>query len=1161
MKSVSNKFKNEIKKYGRQIDTIITYTDSEGEHLLDSDVLFSITPTVNGNILKSVMKQLDFESSIKVPKDTTINVKFGVQIDLSLTVAEVNAMMVSRLNSLPVKYLSSNLKGFEYINLGNYIVSEEAEYNADTQSYSHICYDKMLYSMKDYEKLDITYPITIREYINKICEYLGLTFRNKNNTFVNYDKQIKLDLYDGYDYTFRDVLDELAQVTASTICINESYDELEIRYINDTKDTIDEDYLKDTNVGFSEKYGPINSIVLSRSAESDNVYLQDENSISINGLCELKIIDNQIMNDNDRSDFLLDILAKLDGLEYYINDFSSPGITWYELCDKYTVKIEDNLYNCVLFNDEIRITQGLEETIYTEMPETSETDYSKADKTDRKINKAYIIVDKQNQRIEALISQTDENTEKLSQHEQTIDSMKDTLKSQETKIEAVENKADNAQSTADSATTKANNAQTSANTANTNAQNAQNTADTATTKADNAQATANTANTKAQNAQNKANENATKITTNTTKIAEVEKTVDGITQSVSKVEEKVETVENKADNAQSTADTATTKANNAQATANTAKSTADNTKNNLATNYYEKTEMDTKFTQTADNIELLAEEIDTITGDNSIKNGDFKNQLNNWSTSVSNGDIAIVDYNNKKYANLTCRNGNTILTQRIGGLFAGIEYTLKFDIFDNGEVLDISDCGTLSVEISQDKENSEEIINVLQKTIDVAKTEQTISLKFTLTQNSKDVLINFKLSLGSYSAFDISAMITNVILSGGSVTEKFSKINVGLDNIESTVSKKVGEDEFGTLIEQNIEAIKIAWNQISQYLKLEGLNGQVSLNIYDSSNNLLMSLDCNGQKYYKDSELIGKIGTNRLAEDNSKKSLDFDLDVDGNFMTWASKNSSSDQYYYWKWTYTKGGISTAQNEGLYAGADIYTNLHKIFLNSKTYIQDCTIYHSMDGNNGFWICVDGEGRLNIDNNGIYVEGNVYSNNSTSDGRLKENIKESTINALDIIKEMAVRSFDWKKDKKHINAGFIAQEMEIIDDNFVLKNPIKDNEGNIIDNKYYINELPIIATLTKGIQEQQKEIEELKCIAEKQKIYIEKILEKLNIEEQVEDITVLKDKKSKAKNKIKQYKDEIKENTNFKEGKPIQIKMIKENNSIKLIKETLEKEVNK
>ncbi len=452
MKSVTKKLKNEIKQYGRQIDIIITYNDGE-EHLLDSDVLFSITSSVNGNILKSVMKQLDFESSVKVPKGSIINVKFGVQVNLSLTVAEVNAMKVNRFNKLPVKLLSAGLKGFEYINLGNYIVSKEPEYNADTLSYNHVCYDKMLYSMKDYEKLSILYPCTIREYINKICEYLGLTFKNANDTFANYNKQIKLDLYDGYNYTFRDILDELAQVTASTICINEETDELEIRYLNDTQDIIDEDYLKDVNVEFGKKYGPINSIVLSRAAESDNVFLQDKQSIQTNGLCELKIIDNQIMNDNDRSDFLPDILEKLNGLEYYINDFTSPGITWYELCDKYTVKIGENLYNCVLFNDEIKITQGLEENIYTEMPETSETDYSKADKTDRKINKAYIMVDKQNQKIESLISQQTETENKLTQVEQTVDGITQTVSEVEEKVETVETKADNAQETADNINT------------------------------------------------------------------------------------------------------------------------------------------------------------------------------------------------------------------------------------------------------------------------------------------------------------------------------------------------------------------------------------------------------------------------------------------------------------------------------------------------------------------------------------------------------------------------------------------------------------------------------------------------------------------------------------------------------------------------------------
>lgn len=74
-------------------------------------------------------------------------------------------------------------------------------------------------------------------------------------------------------------------------------------------------------------------------------------------------------------------------------------------------------------------------------------------------------------------------------------------------------------------------------------------------------------------------------------------------------------------------------------------------------------------------------------------------------------------------------------------------------------------------------------------------------------------------------------------------------------------------------------------------------------------------------------------------------------------------------------------------------------------------------------------------------------------------------------------MKVRSFDWKKDDSHVSYGFIAQELEEIDECYVLKQEIKNDKGEITDYKYYQNEFPIIATLTKAIQEQQAQIEEL------------------------------------------------------------------------------------
>lgn len=371
MKTHTSSFKEQIKLMGKEIDSRITF----GSTVLGKDDLNAVTPSYQGAILKSVMKQLDIDSNVEIPIGTILKYEFGLKVNGE----------------------------YEYINYGNYVVYS-IEKQEDTGSYKILCYDKLLYSMLDYVKLPITYPISVRDYINAVSTALGLTFANNSGTFANYDKQIQADLYDGLGYTFRDLLDELAQVTASTICLNNN-DELEIRYITETGDTIDEEFLKDVNVNFGEKFGAVNTIVLSRSGDSDSVYYPP---VLPANPYEIKISDNQIMNGNDRADFLPDIYNKLNGLEFYTNDFVSTGICYYDLCDRYSVKVGDNTYSCVMFNDEVLVTQGLEENVYTELPEQTETDYKHASKDDRMINQVYIIAKKNEAEILAVVNTTEQ---------------------------------------------------------------------------------------------------------------------------------------------------------------------------------------------------------------------------------------------------------------------------------------------------------------------------------------------------------------------------------------------------------------------------------------------------------------------------------------------------------------------------------------------------------------------------------------------------------------------------------------------------------------------------------------------------------------------------------------------------------------------------------
>ena len=180
--------------------------------------------------------------------------------------------------------------------------------------------------------------------------------------------------------------------------------------------------------------GPINSIVLARASESDKIYIKNQTSIDNNGLCELMISENQFMNFNDRSDYLQELADKLFGVEYYLNDFTSTGIMYYDLLDMYNIEIFGKTYNCLMLNDEQDITQGLEENIHTDRPETSETDYSKADKTDQKINRTTLIVDKQNQKITQVIAESAENTERVNELQSTVDGSVQRITETETRL-------------------------------------------------------------------------------------------------------------------------------------------------------------------------------------------------------------------------------------------------------------------------------------------------------------------------------------------------------------------------------------------------------------------------------------------------------------------------------------------------------------------------------------------------------------------------------------------------------------------------------------------------------------------------------------------------------------------------------------------------------
>jgi len=122
----------------------------------------------------------------------------------------------------------------------------------------------------------------------------------------------------------------------------------------------------------------------------------------------------------------------------------------------------------------------------------------------------------------------------------------------------------------------------------------------------------------------------------------------------------------------------------------------------------------------------------------------------------------------------------------------------------------------------------------------------------------------------------------------------------------------------------------------------------------------------------------------------------------------------------------------------------------------------------------WLGGTGANTLSINaewNNGSFKTKTIAV--SSSDIRLKDNVTDTDVNALDFINQIRMRSFDWKHGA-HQNIGVIADELEKLDPMLVVGGGT-DKEGNPIYKS--INNLVLISYLTKAVQELSTKVEEL------------------------------------------------------------------------------------
>ena len=275
-----------------------------------------------------------------------------------------------------------------------------------------------------------------------------------------------------------------------------------------------------------------------------------------------------------------------------------------------------------------------------------------------------------------------------------------------------------------------------------------------------------------------------------------------------------------------------------------------------------------------------------------------------------------------------------------------------------------------------------------------------------------------------------------------SLNTAFANLNVANDEIRAEVKKKIGSDEISTAITQNAESVRIAWNNISNYIEFSG----GALNIYEDvargDDNLLMKLNSSGAWYYNGGTRLGKVGTNKWSGDSSFRGIVFDLEYEGNYMCWAAKDSKDASSYTTKLIYFND--NKKDKKGLHFGCETYCGGY-LYINDNVKSVSYT-----DGSGGLMsqgnaLTLNGDGtsvritkealifgntsetRVDCYNN---IDLHNYSILNQSDARLKENIMPTSIKALDILNNIQLMSFDWIESNEHCDVGIVAQQLKDI-----------------------------------------------------------------------------------------------------------------------------------
>lgn len=380
---------------------------------------------------------------------------------------------------------------YEYVSHGLFLVTQ-SDTEKDKEMTTLTAFDQIIYSMIPYEPESFTYPTTVGAFYEAIGTVIGVPVETAVIPFASLT--IDEDLYENIQgIQYRTILEDIAILGGQVLVINEA-GQLSLRSVKtptNTPDAFNYSHLKRLTI--KDKYGKVNSLVLSRQPTEDNVVLRDTavsvditsidtgtdvittaghtlvdgdqvrftttdilpapldidtiyfvnvlagsttfavynnyadaiadtsrvnmtttgtgtqtvtklSDIEIDGLTEIKIINNEII-DKRREDLAETIFPYFKDTTYYPFTADTTGFGWFEVGDKLLITDDEAIEREVrIMGTRVQVDGSVRESIWSDEPTKTETNYARAGGLNNRIKNTEIIVDKQQQEITSVVS-------------------------------------------------------------------------------------------------------------------------------------------------------------------------------------------------------------------------------------------------------------------------------------------------------------------------------------------------------------------------------------------------------------------------------------------------------------------------------------------------------------------------------------------------------------------------------------------------------------------------------------------------------------------------------------------------------------------------------------------------------------------------------------